>query len=526
MNHIYRIFLLILSLSALSCEERKQPLHPESPTQAIPSQVVDEFSEPIVLFVYPDSKYADSLKKAWGNEKYYQRQEQEVSYFHALRNKLKNSGINIVTSEKNRFRFIQSNGAIVETDISQIASPWQILLFNGNESPVLASPGHALYELGKVFPDVTPAQESTLRNKKLRTSRLQADREEEKTIIQSHPIHHVDQGSREITIRLMIPPGEDAPTGRDETSGIRIINSFISPSRRFWLIFDNDIFSNTDRYYTNGVSIGITAPRFVGLPLNFLMISPRRNNVVHASISMHHAIFTPFTTKTPPLLQNDRPYASTLFVRYSQTSEDALSGISISSSIDAGVIGDAALGRYFQQNVHSGIPTNDEPLGWETQIKNDLILNYALQLQKQLYKTDRTEVYAHGSAEAGTLRTRLIMGMEAATGNLAPGLTPLPYSYDELVQHPQIWQLGIKGGVDFSLIGYDATLEGGCFNKNKKSTFALKPDEIERMVAHLHLGIFARYKKVGLNISQHYLSPEFKEGKQHFWGQIGIEYGW
>ncbi len=526
MKHVYRFFLLLLSLSALSCRESRKPLPLDASPLVASQPGTDEYSKPVVLLVYPDSQRADSLKKAWGSDEYYNNMEQQVAYYQALRTKLESAGIDVVTSEASRFRFIQRNGAIVETDLSQIGSPWQVLLFNGIEIPVLVSPEQAMDKLRSTFYEKIPIEKSPNRRSGRNIAPIANKPEEDKALDKTNPIHPFNNEKREITIRLWIPPGEIALTDRDETSGIRIISSYISPARRFWLIFDNDVFSNTDRYYTNGVSFGFTAPGLINLPFNFLMVSPRRNNVVQASVSLHHAMFTPFTTKTPPLLQNDRPYASTLFVRYSQTSEDALSGISLSSSIDAGVIGDAALGRYFQQKVHAGIPTNDEPLGWETQIKNDLILNYALLLQKQLYKTDRTEVYAHGSADAGTLHTRLNMGMEVATGNLAPGLTPLPFTYDELVQHPQIWQLGIKGGVDFSLVGYDATLQGGFFNKNKKITYALKPDEIERMVAHMHLGIFARYKKVGLNISQHYLSPEFREGKQHFWGQIGIEYGW
>ena len=524
MKHFYRLFLLILSLSALSCKESKKPLPLEKPSQEVPLPAVVEYSEPVVLLIYPNLQRADSLKKAWGSEEYYSKLEQEAIYYQALRNRLKNSGVSIVTSEETRFRFIQDNCAIVETDLSRIGSPWQVMIFNGTNSPVLASPKDAMRLLEDTFPQFIPQEESLIKPGKKKPPISQTLQSEEKTIEHSSPIRPARPWDKEVTIRLLIPPGETAPTDRDETSGIRIINSYISPARQFGLIFDNDIFSNTDRYYTNGVVLGITAPGLVNLPLNFLMVSPRRNNVVSASLSLHHAMFTPFTTKTEPLLQNDRPYSSTLFLRYSQTSDDALSGIRISSSIDAGVIGDAALGRYFQHSVHSTVPTNDEPLGWETQIKNDLVLNYALTLQKQLYKNGLTEIYAQSSANAGTLHNRVGIGLEAVAGIFSPVITPLPFTYEELQKNQQNWQFGLKGGFDFRLVGYDATLQGGVFNKS--NTFALKPDEIERMVAHVHLGLFARYKKTGISLTQFYLSPEFKEGKQHFWGQIGLEYGW
>lgn len=524
MKHIYRFLLLLLSLSALSCRESRQPFLMEEALTVVSKPAMAEYSEPLVLLLYPNLQRADSLKKAWGSEEYYSRLEQEAVYYQALRNRLKNSRINIITSEETRFRFVQKNGAIVETDLSRIGSPWQVIIFDGTNSPVLVSPNKAMSALEDIFMQKMPQQEAVKKPGKKKLSKSQPIQSEGKVIEHTSSILPSRPLDKEIIIRLLIPPGETAPADRDETSGIRIINSYISPARQFWLNFDNDIFSNTDRYYTNGVILGITAPHLVNLPLNFLMVSPRRNNVVSSSLSLHHAMFTPFTTKTEPTLQNDRPYASTLFLRYSQTSDDALSGLRISSSFDAGVIGDAALGRYFQRSVHSVVPTNDEPLGWETQIKNDLVLNYALTMQKQLYVNGLSEIYAQGSANAGTLHTRLGVGLEAVAGVFSPVITPLPFTYDELRRNHQKWQFGLKGGFDFRLVGYDATLQGGIFSKS--NIFALKPDEIERMVAHLHLGLFARYKKTGISISQFYLSPEFKEGKQHFWGQIALEYGW
>ncbi len=524
MKHIYRAFLFLLLLSALSCTESSQPLLVDEPSSVISQVTMEEYSEPVVLLLYPEFQRADSLKSAWGPEEYYIKQEQETVHYQELRNRLRNYGIRVVTSEETRFRFIQNNGAIVETDLSQIGSPWQVVLFNGTDSPVLISPENAMNALGSAFPQAIPEKETPIKPERKRQSKKETTQSEERGAEYTSPISPPRPLDKEIIIRLYIPPGEAAPTDRNETSGIRIINSYISPARQFWLMFDNDIFSYTDRYYTNGVVLGITAPALVNLPLNFLMVSPRRNNVVSATLSLHHAMFTPFTTKTAPTLENDRPYSSTLFLRYSQTSDDALSGLRISSSIDVGVIGDAALGRYFQSSVHSVVPTNDEPLGWETQIQNDLVLNYALTLQKQLYKNELSEIYAQGSAIAGTLHTRLGIGMEAVTGIFSPGITPLPYTYEELQKNQRNWQFGLRGGFDFRLVGYDATLQGGVFNKN--NTFALRPEEIERLVAQVHLGLFARYKKTGISLTQFYLSPEFKEGEKHLWGQITLEYGW
>lgn len=523
MKRLFRLNLLFLLLSAISCREKTQHVLPEQlPNPSV--QLIDEFNEPLVLLLYPDQNKADSLKQHMGIENFYSSSDDNSIHYQELRKILAVSGIKVVSGEKIRYRFISDNGAITETDLSRIGSPWQVIIFNGIDSPVLVSPDKAAGKLKELFHDVK-TEKQTIRVKGPKKNEASAPtpslgeyERDDSGALADLP------AQKETIIRLIIPAGQQAPADRDETSGIHVINSYISPHRRFWLMFDNDLFSNTDRYYTNGVVLGYSAPGMVNIPVNKLMLSLRRNSVVHASISLHHAMFTPFTTKTPPILIDDRPYASSLFLRYSQTSDDALSGIRVTSSIDAGVIGDAALGRYFQKSVHATVPTNDEPMGWETQIRNDLVLNYSVNLQKQLLKSTNAEIYAHGDATLGTLHTRAGMGINAIAGLFIPGITRLPIDYSDLQKVQRDWQYGIRGGLEFRLIGYDATLQGGIFSN--ENIYALKPEEIERMVAAMHLGVFARYRKLGISISQYYLSPEFKEGKQHFWGQIGLEYGW
>jgi len=516
------ILFLMLLLSISSCRQHEMPVPDVNSPLQLNSEaaVIRTFDAPVVVFIYPDESHSDSLRKALGDDQYFALSDKNGAEFSKIRQLAAKENLTSWSGNPGKYRFITHEGAIIEIDLGLIALPWKVLLFNGKDAPLLASTSDAQALLVQTF-NLRPS-------KKIKQAYRKSSADYGVTEISKPALHEKEiselNGLKETTIRLVIFPGQAPPPLRNDASGIRVVNSYISPNKRFWLYFDNDMFSNTDRYYTNGVVLGYTAPGLTNWGLNRLMIRQNRNSVVHSSLSLHHAMFTPLTTKEQPTLSNDRPYASSLFIRYSQTSEDASAGIRLTSALDAGVIGNAALGNVLQRSVHATIPTNDEPLGWETQIKNDLVLNYYVNLQKQLLKSKQAEVYAEGSVNAGSLHTNASIGINAITGKFIPGITPLPDNYNQLTNHNRQWQYGIRGGLELRMIGYDATLQGGLFNRD--NVYALKPDEIERLVAAMHVGLFANYRKLNLSISQYYLSREFREGRQHFWGQIGIALGW
>ncbi len=483
-----------------------------------------EIKSPQLLLIYPSGVRADSMKKRMGDERYHELYDQNASYFNELRCFLKNAGIRVSVSEQELFRFVSADGIETHIDLSGAETPWQVIIFSGSGTPVLAPPYDAIRKVREIFSIEEKKQPKKGLKTGIRTSNEIPENYETGTTSAGSDSEPMLPLIRETRIRLLLPYGSKPPLNRDETSEYRVVTSYINPVRHFGLAFENDIFSNTDRYYTNGIMLNFTAPGLVGLPVNRLMIPAGDNSIVHATLSLNHAMYTPFTTKNPPLLDGDRPYASTLFIRYSQTSANDVSGTLLTSGIDIGVIGDAALGRYFQSSVHATVPTNDEPLGWETQIQNDPVFNYSASINKRLMQSPNAELFASASIAAGTLQTGAGMGIDFITGVFAPVLTPLPKTYSELLPAFGRWQYGFKGGIGFRFVGYNATLQGGLFNTN--NIYTLKPEEIERMVAAIHLGMFVRYRKFGIDLSQHYLSPEFKTGKNHFWGRIGLEYVW
>ncbi|MHC1776218.1 MAG: lipid A deacylase LpxR family protein [Lentimicrobium sp.] len=519
-RHSWLLAISVL-LTVVSCRRPDPPVPVPPVSDSTEKEILHTFSKPVIAFIYPDNSQAELLKKEMGNDNYYSLSDQHGAEFAKARHVAEKQKLTSWSGTAGKYRFVTSDGAIIDIDLSRINDPWKVIVFNGKDTPVVAGAKEAEDIIRKYnhreIRSKNKSESLTSASKYYSEDTTSTEQTERTENFNSLP------GLKETTLRLYLLPGQEPPPIRNETAGIRIINSYISPYRRFWLEFDNDMFSNTDRYYTNGVVLGYTAPALTSWQVNRLMIRHNHNSVVHSSISLHHGMFTPLTTKEAPTLANDRPYASALFIRYSQVSEDEQAEIRLSSAIDAGVIGEVALGQMLQRSVHAGIPSNDEPLGWETQIKNDLVLNYSADIQKQLVKSRHNEVYAEGSAMLGTLYTRATMGVNAVIGVYRPGLTPLPADYSQISANSSPWQYGARGGLELRMVVYDATLQGGMFNKN--NVYALKPDEIERLVAAIHFGLFVSYQKFGLSVSQYYLSPEFEEGGQHFWGQIGLQFG-
>lgn len=519
-RHLGLLAISVL-LTVVSCRRSDPPVPAPTVSDSTEKEILHTFSSPVVAFIYPDDSQVESLKKEMGTNRFYSLSDQHGAEFSKARLLAEKNKLTTWSGTAGKYRFVSNDGTIVDIDLSRIHEPWKVIVFNGKDTPVVAGAKEAEDIIRKY-------NHHEIRNKNKPESATNVSIPDSgDTSIAEQPVRTENYSSipglKETTLRLYLLPGQEPPPVRNETAGIRIVNSYISPYHRFWLEFDNDMFSNTDRYYTNGVVLGYTAPALTSWQINRLMIRHNHNSVVHSSISLHHGMFTPLTTKEAPTLANDRPYASALFIRYSQVSEDEQAEIMLSSAIDVGVIGEVALGQMLQRSVHAGIPSNDEPLGWETQIKNDLVLNYSANIQKQLVKSRHNEVYAEGSAMLGTLYTRATMGVNAVVGVYRPGLTPLPSDYSQISSNASPWQYGARGGLELRMVGYDATLQGGMFNKN--NVYALKPEEIERLVAAIHFGLFVNYQKFGLSVSQYYLSAEFEEGMQHFWGQIGLQFG-
>ncbi len=272
--------------------------------------------------------------------------------------------------------------------------------------------------------------------------------------------------------------------------------------------FDNDIFNNTDYYFTNGAQISLITPLAKRTPLIHILPKLRNRQVDIGGFSITQNIYTPTNPDVSDVMDGDRPFSSYLTLGQFRESYNFSRNLSIKSSLNIGVLGPAALGDYVQSSIHE-----IEPIGWDNQIQNSLVLNYHLQIEKGLFSNPNLEVNLVGKADIGTLYNRGGGGLNIRLGSFTPVYWGSLHKEGPL----QYW-FSIKG--ELSAVAYDATLQGGLLNPNNPYTIAAA--DINRLVAKASIGFAVYYNNYGFEFENFYWSPEFEGAYDFRYGRLSF----
>jgi lipid A 3-O-deacylase len=147
----------------------------------------------------------------------------------------------------------------------------------------------------------------------------------------------------------------------------------------FSILFENDIFFNTDHDYTNGVELTYTTapqdtPAWAVRVAHWLPFFTA-NTDVRTRYAIGQNIYTPndLSLTNPPLTA--RPYAGFLYGAFGLVGD---SGTHLDQlQVTLGVVGPDALAEQSQTWIH-GIIRDQKPLGWDTQLHNEpaVIIQY------------------------------------------------------------------------------------------------------------------------------------------------------
>jgi lipid A 3-O-deacylase len=190
----------------------------------------------------------------------------------------------------------------------------------------------------------------------------------------------------------------------------------------FSILFENDIFYNSDHDYTNGVELGYTTapndtPDWASRFAHSLPFFTKQGDV-RTRYAIGQDIFTPrnLAAVNPPL--TDRPYAGFL---YGSMGVVADSGVHLDQlQLTLGVIGPDSLAENAQNFVHDVIKDR-EAKGWGTQLHNEpgFIINFERSykvIKPQSFLGGTFDIEPHYGAAVGNVYDYVNLGAMARFG--------------------------------------------------------------------------------------------------------------
>ena len=163
-----------------------------------------------------------------------------------------------------------------------------------------------------------------------------------------------------------------------------------SAPRREWAVsvrWENDTFGGTDRFYTDGVALGVshTGPSWMDPLADWLPWGEGRRTVGY---DVAQGMFTPSDTKRSVPDPNDRPYAGILAFGLTLHIEKETSYHGL--KFVTGVVGPCSLAKETQDTVHDLIG-NGKSQGWDHQLHNEPIFNLAYEYRHKFHLTGQGE---------------------------------------------------------------------------------------------------------------------------------------
>ncbi len=233
-----------------------------------------------------------------------------------------------------------------------------------------------------------------------------------------------------------------------------------------------------------------------------------KDSSVQSGISFNLFGYTPTSINSDAILHGDRPFEGSMSLKFFAISTNEKYDLRLASSLHLGIMGPAALGEEIQTNIHRWTG-NKLPKGWQHQVRNDVILNYQLNVEKKLVSSKVFILNSMAEIRAGTLHDRIAGGFNFMTGHFND-----PFKR----QQKKRTSIFLFGQSQVNLIGYDATMQGGIFNR--KSSYTIAAADISRVTFQASAGVVLNVKKLWLRYSQSFLTKEFRMGRNHRWGGL------
>jgi hypothetical protein len=200
------------------------------------------------------------------------------------------------------------------------------------------------------------------------------------------------------------------------------------------IFFENDLFGDTDKYYTNAVQItwlskdlkrykdDVRLPKWSIPIIQAIPFSGESGSIHTVGILLGQQIYTPSDIQATTLLEKERPYAGFLYGGLALHSKT--NAVLDTLEIVLGVVGPAAKGEFAQNTVHDlrDIPTAK---AWEYQLHNEPAVRFSWQRKWRLHSMALLDILdydliSHAGLTLGNVRTSVNSGGEIRFGYNIP----------------------------------------------------------------------------------------------------------
>lgn len=270
-----------------------------------------------------------------------------------------------------------------------------------------------------------------------------------------------------------------------------------------FLEFENDIFTGKDYYYTNGVTVGLSAPWLSILKKTRLFPSLGDEAQERFGISLTQKMYTGLNPEAEAPTMGDHPFSGLLYAEFTGTSALADKGLYLRSGITLGVTGPASLAGYTQKLMHEL-----EPSGWDFQTGNSLLVNYSVSIENEFLRSKYIRLGSGVEIKAGNLET------------LSSGFLRL--RLDLFPEASSGYGLQVFATARGSFVLHKASLRGGLWGAD--SPHLISFEELQKTVGELGAGLVFQAGRSAIGIKVVSLSPEFYQGRPHNWGSIQVNY--
>ncbi len=297
------------------------------------------------------------------------------------------------------------------------------------------------------------------------------------------------------------------------------------------IFFENDLFGDTDKYYTNAVQLtwlsndlkqykdDVRLPDWTIPVIRAIPFSQTPNSIHNVGILLGQHIYTPSDIQATALQSNDRPYAGFLFGGLALHSKT--DSILDTLEIVVGIVGPGAYAEFAQNTVHDirDIPTAK---GWDNQLHNEPAVRFSWQRKWRIYRdqvlnTFDYDLIGHAGITLGNVRISGNTGGEIRFGYHLPedfgsdviragaGVSTPALNRPATGRRP--FGVHLFAGSQLEVVGHDIFLDGNTF-KDSPSV------EKEKLVADLSAGLALNFDRYKFTYRHVYRTKQFAEQKQ------------